>query len=167
MSRKTIEERFWEKVYIRGNDECWEWQASKDKDGYGWFRVDGKTLLSHRAGWEMHNNKKIPNGLCVMHSCDNPSCVNPKHLSLATQQKNIDDMVMKGRSLRGVKREGAGRPKLITKQVLQMIKMWATGEYTKKELSNIFNVSVTTVYSIIAGKTWKHIFNKQIKNNIK
>jgi len=95
--KKTPEERFWEKINVRGDDDCWEWGAGTDKDGYGQFKVLGKQVKAHRFSWEMYNNQKIPNGLLVMHSCDNPSCVNPSHLDVGTIFDNIKDMDEKGR----------------------------------------------------------------------
>lgn len=84
--------RFWCKVKLAGADECWEWIAGKDKDGYGWFKRD----RAHRAAWIFFNGR-IPEGFLVLHTCDNPPCVNPAHLFLGTQQDNMTDCLKKGR----------------------------------------------------------------------
>ncbi len=97
MTNKTIEERFWEKVDIKIG-HCWEWTRHKDKDGYGRLRANNKDLRAHRLSWEINNNKPVPPGMSVIHSCDNPSCVNPAHLSVGTNKENTLDSIRKGRS---------------------------------------------------------------------
>jgi hypothetical protein len=100
MNRKTrpMEERFWEKV--RKSDQCWEWIASKTRNGYGFFhrggRVDRKPIRAHRLSWELHNGP-IPDGLWVLHKCDNPCCVRPDHLFIGTRSDNMKDCAAKGR----------------------------------------------------------------------
>jgi hypothetical protein len=86
---KSINERFWEKVDKKTDDECWEWQASVDTHGYGYFYSD-KRIKAHRYSWELHFGA-IPEGLYVCHHCDNPPCINPKHLFVGTAQDNLDD----------------------------------------------------------------------------
>ena len=88
--------RFWSKVDTKGSNECWEWQAAKHRQGYGIFKFDNKIQLAHRISWLLANTE-IPQGMVVMHKCDNPSCVNPDHLCLGTQKDNIRDMRTKGR----------------------------------------------------------------------
>ena len=87
-------ERFWNKV--DKTDDCWNWTASKNIQGYGYFRFDGKMRKAHRMAWLLVNGE-IPDGMCVCHTCDNPGCVNPIHLWLGTNQDNMDDMNNKGR----------------------------------------------------------------------
>jgi len=95
---KTTEERFWEKVEKRGPDDCWEWQATKYRNGYGniWVPAEGRKLLAHRYSYALANGP-IPDGFVVCHTCDNRSCVNPGHLWMGTQGDNLRDMVAKGR----------------------------------------------------------------------
>lgn len=91
-----IEIRFFSKVKIAGLNECWEWQAYKNKFGYGLFNVNYYATMAHRVSWEL-NNGPIPKGLYVLHKCDNPCCVNPNHLWLGTYKDNMRDCVAKGR----------------------------------------------------------------------
>ena len=94
---QTIEERFWSKVDIHSEDECWIWKGAMTSRKYGSFFYLGKMQPSHRISWMLHNNQIIPKTMYVCHSCDTPLCVNPKHLFLGTQKDNIQDCVKKGR----------------------------------------------------------------------
>lgn len=93
-ARGSIAGRFLAKVVPSGS--CWLWTASANFRGYGWFRVDGKTVKSHRMSWAIHHGP-IPRGLYVLHSCDTPACVNPAHLRLGTHQDNMRDKVQRPR----------------------------------------------------------------------
>jgi len=92
-------ERFWARVKKGKPDECWEWTASKNPKGYGWFRPGSKgcPFHAHRIAWRIANGP-VPVGLCVLHRCDNPPCCNPHHLFLGTQLDNVRDKVQKGRA---------------------------------------------------------------------
>jgi len=93
--KPTVEEVFWSHVIkSRG---CWNWAASLNNKGYGWFRIRGKTFTAHRASWMLFRGS-IPAGMCVLHKCDNPQCVRPSHLFLGTMRDNTQDMIRKGRS---------------------------------------------------------------------
>jgi hypothetical protein len=91
----TLEQRFWAKVFKRGEDECWPWIGSKNKAGYGQLTCDGVHHASHRLAHELligplaHRN--------VNHKCDNRACCNPKHLWNGTQSQNMLDALEKGR----------------------------------------------------------------------
>ena len=86
--------RFWKKV--QKTESCWNWIGGGRGNGYGSFRFQGKTIDTHRISWMIHHGS-IPEGLCVLHSCDNRRCTNPSHLFLGTKKVNHDDMVAKGR----------------------------------------------------------------------
>jgi hypothetical protein len=98
---RTIEERFWSKVKVLGPDDCHEWQACTGKKGYGRFAIDGKLVYAHRYILELHLGRnlrwddEVKEMAC--HTCDNPACVNIRHLFLGDNSSNQQDSVNKGR----------------------------------------------------------------------
>ena len=91
-------ERFWSKVDKSG--DCWIWIGSKDKHGYGRFRLNNKNMKAHRISFALQHGE-IDSSKCVCHVCDTPDCVNPSHLFLGTLKENTQDMVLKKRNVFG------------------------------------------------------------------
>ena len=135
---RPISERFWEKVKRRGPKACWPWVGGRFADGYGALSVNGKPRRAPRVSYELHKGR-IPDGLHVRHTCDNPICVNPSHLLLGTAAENAADKVARGRQSRAVK---------ITDQQVQEIR-----ESTESHavLSARYKVSIGLV-TLIRGK---------------
>jgi hypothetical protein len=155
------EELFWRKVDKSG--ECWLWQASKDKDGYGMFAVtlprDGlpkgvptpqRRTRASRFAWETVNGP-MPRGLYVLHSCDTPACVNPAHLRVGTQRDNYLDARAKGRHTHG---ERAGKGAILTEAKAREILLSAERVSATAER---FGVSKATVYAIRQRRLWRHL----------
>lgn len=93
--------RFWSKVDIREESECWPWTAAKTGNGYGNFKAGRySTIPSHRAAY-WFSYGIYPDKLLVRHKCDNPICCNPSHLELGTAADNAQDKVKRGRHRNG------------------------------------------------------------------
>jgi hypothetical protein len=91
--------RFWS--HVNWTDYCWTWMGAADRDGYGRFHVPrGETDTAHRVAWRLTFGP-IPDGLQVLHKCDNPPCVRPDHLYVGTNEDNVRDKVERGRQYNG------------------------------------------------------------------
>lgn len=153
MRNKSVLERF-ESQFVRVPiGGCWIWTGSnKNQFGHGAFKWGARNTrveFAHRASWILYKGD-IPKDMCVCHSCDNPSCVNPEHLFLGTRADNAADKVAKGRQPRGSKVPGSK----ITESIALQIK--TLGESTKS-MAQTFGISRQSVADIVYGRTWKHV----------
>ena len=96
MDMNKSEERFWAKVNKTETNECWEWTGARNSKGYGSFQINNVNWMPHRYSYTITKGQ-IPDGLVIMHSCDNSRCVNPEHLFSGTQSDNMLDCAKKGR----------------------------------------------------------------------
>jgi hypothetical protein len=158
-------ERFWEKVKVGSSARCWEWQAARDGCGYGKLGDD----RAHRVSWRIHHGE-IPDGMFVLHRCDNPCCVNPSHLYVGTKKDNAQDRERRGRSNHATgQRHGRythphqtrgarnGRAKLTEQQVRELLDAYFKQGIRKAELARQYNLSKTSVGRIVSGKLWPHV----------
>ena len=139
------EERFWRNVHK--TDGCWPWLAALNHGGYGVFS-DGRYERAHRYSWKLHNGT-IPDGLCVLHSCDRRDCVNPAHLRVGTRQDNADDMRRRGGYLRASLRMA----KLKTKHILAI----RQSEKSNADLAKLHGVHRSHVCKIRSRERWASI----------
>jgi hypothetical protein len=151
---------FWSNVNKNGSipehcpelGNCWEWTASHHRQGYGNYTYKGKYILCHRLSWILTNGD--PQGLCVLHKCDNTACVRPDHLFLGTQVDNIHDRNNKGRqgTLFG---EESGSAKLTDIQVEAIRQRRAETGLMYKVLAKEFGVSISTIGKIVTKRHTK------------
>ena len=152
--RESTVSRFWEKVApYKDLDSCWNWLAAVDKAGRGRFKWGGKTSYAPRFSWITHFGD-IPEGLFVLHTCDNPSCVNPSHLFLGTLEDNNRDREAKGRGadVRGSKNPAAK----ITEAVAQQIVNLLNHGYSLKHIKQL-GYSWNCAQNIKYMKAWTHL----------
>ena len=161
MSLEAYRDRFLCRVDQRGPDDCWPWKAWRTKAGHGRFCVwDSKRrrvigVMAHRAIWELEHGP-IPNGLQVLHNCDNPPCCNPDHLKLGTVADNMRDRKNRGRYNTQPRGEKHWRARLTEAAIREMMRRRAKGE-TLKALSEAFGVDCSTVHLIAKGRNWQHL----------
>ena len=140
---------FFDKINIIGTNQCWEWQGTKYK-GYGSFYNGKKMEKAHRFMWKLINGD-LKLGLCVLHKCDNPSCVNPTHLFSGTNLDNIKDKIKKNRQTNG---EQIALSKL-NKESVRLIHNLLENGISQRIIAKQFNVSHSTIGSIGRRITWK------------
>lgn len=166
MNEDTVR-RFWEKV--QKTPDCWLWTASRRRDGYGQFRVSGGgeknvVLSAHRISYELLVGP-IPDGLCVLHKCDNPICVNPEHLFPGTMKDNVDDMMRKGRHVKaGTYTEAARRfgednlrSKLTSGIVREIRSSYQAGGISMQKIADAYGVQLSCISKIVNRKRWPHV----------
>jgi hypothetical protein len=146
--QSMLEDAFWKYVQVVDHG-CWEWLASLGNHGYGQLTFKQQKYTAHRLSWELHNGP-IPDGLCVCHTCDNRSCVNPNHLFLGTRTDNLRDMTDKGRRVKG---ESHGGVKLTEEIVLSI----RSSEQSGVDLAAMYGVSPSTICSIRKRRIWSHV----------
>ncbi len=164
--RKIDEIRFWSSVNVtKKNNGCWYWKKNTGHSfGYGSFRINGKTYLSHRLALIFFCGNENKDKF-VLHSCDNPACCNPNHLRWGTQKENISDSIKRGRKT-DPPRNGSLPPVfygedcptsvMTEKKVKELRKLYSEG-WSVYDLAKRFNISKSTVYQIKNFKTWKGV----------
>ena len=153
--RKRIEERFFKFVSEKPTG-CHEWTSTLGRGGYGKFFVPGQGQVpAHRVAYEISVGQ-IPRGLLVLHTCDNPKCVNPKHLYIGDHQDNARDMVRRGRHW--------GRRLLKDADVRKILKMLKEGKLSQEKIAARFGVSQITVSRIKLGQ---RLYLRNLKSNSK
>lgn len=150
--RQHVSERFMDKVEKDPVTGCWIWTARRSARGYGEVKARRKKERAHRVAYELYVGP-IPKGMCVLHRCDNPPCVNPEHLFLGTVAENNRDMAEKHRSTIGTKSANA---KLSPALVMAARRAHRLG-VPKKRIARALGVASTTIRQAIKGDTWSHV----------
>lgn len=150
-SREQLALAFWERVAKGGEAECWPWLRGRAKKGYGVISHERKQVRASHLAWIL-SHEEIPDGMLVLHRCDNPPCCNPAHLFLGTIGDNMRDRNTKGRQAKG---EATGAAKLTAEKVSVIRQRLAAGD-SQSDLGRDFGVSTTAIRHIKNGKNWRH-----------
>lgn len=153
--KESIKRRFMAKsVTLNWASGCWLWDGAKNNQGYGVMNVGAhRVQTAHRLAWEIARGP-IPEGQCVLHRCDNPSCINPAHLFLGTQKDNAEDREQKGRSPLG---EARPNSKLTVAAVAEIRRIAAEGGMSLRGLGRRYGVCLATIRQVLTGRTWTHV----------
>lgn len=147
--RNTLDD-YYRRIDYNGANGCWLWTGRQDRDGYGRWNFDGKEMFAHRFAYDIYYKDLDPK-LVIMHSCDNPPCVNPEHLSQGTQKDNMQDAAKKGRKPSGSKNPNSKLNEYQVEKIRQFYKVGLSIE----ELSKTFNVSRRQIFNIVHEIHWK------------
>ncbi len=151
---KPADERFAMQVRAQASG-CLHWVGGTDSDGYGAFQGEAAGQMhsrAHRWSWAFHNNRAIPKGAHICHTCDNPRCVNPDHLVLGTALSNMQDKIAKGRQRVG-QGERAGHAVLTEDQAKAIL----SDPRTYTELAAAYNVKPSTIGSLKQRHSWRSL----------
>ncbi len=144
-------------------DDCWEHSYAPDKNGYATIYINYQKYRLSRFIYEYHYQEDIPKNMLICHSCDNPKCVNPKHLFIGSHKDNMKDMVNKNRQAKG---ENQGTSKLTTIEVETILLDCLNNKFNNmSEVSRCYKVSVQQITRILEGESWNHISSKFTKEH--
>jgi hypothetical protein len=149
MRKPNGQKEFWGKV--EKADGCWMWRGRKSKIGYGYFDMNGRSYLAHRVSM-LFTHGAVDEATDVLHKCDNPSCVNPEHLSFGTHAENMRDKVERGRQRRGSRCCAAK----LTEEQVSIIKA-AGRSVPRLVMAKQFGVNRQAISNILCGRKWKHV----------
>lgn len=156
-SDPKFQQRFWGKVALTADDtRCWEWQGHRLPSGYGVLSCQNHPSRAARLAWAIANGRMPV--LDILHSCDNPPCVNPNHLREGTHKENMQDMVKRGRHHTFPKGEQHKDAVLTEAQVLAIRAAWIPRQAgLAQSLADKYGVSIWTLRQAANRHTWKHL----------
>jgi hypothetical protein len=154
---RPIADRLAEQSMPEPNSGCLLWLGHACKRGYGRIHVAGiGPKLAHRISYELAHGP-VPDGLMLLHKCDNPSCINPQHLRVGTQAENVADMMAKGRENRDPRpyHRGASNPNAyLTEETIRKVLL---SDLAQAPAAEFFGISRAWVQRIRAREVWTHV----------
>ena len=129
----------------RAENGCWLWLGAKNQKGYGRVCFRGKVESAHRIVYQELNGN-ITDGLQVLHTCNNPSCVNPDHLRLGNNSENQYDRYMT-----------KGGSQLNEETVKYIRELYSRGKHTQAEIARLTGINYATIHYVVRNKTWRRV----------
>jgi hypothetical protein len=155
INKYTGEERFFSNILVKGSEDCWNWTAHTC-GGYGRLRIEGKMVLAHRYSWSLVNGP-IPEGMMILHKCDNTLCCNPAHLYCGTNTDNMRDSWKRNRQPDRVPEVyGIAKTKLYEGEIWLIRKLWREGRshLSQRVIAKMFKVDQSTISLIVNSTSW-------------
>lgn len=136
--------------------ECWKWQGSKHKTGYGQLSHKKQRTVhkAHRLAYVIAKGD-IPDGMMICHTCDNPACVNPSHLYAGTAKDNFKDMIERDRHVPPPHVPGSKCGMALLDE--EKVRYIRSSDKTPEELAEKFNVKPRTIRAVISRQNWRHV----------
>ena len=152
---------------VKKTRTCWLWQGGTNLAGYGIICLWGDTYFAHRASYMIFVGP-IPKGKMVLHKCDIPNCIKPKHLYAGTAADNMRDTQERGRAVTGddhwtrrnrsqTRGENNSFSKFTNAKVKRLRRLAERRKYTQRKLAKMFGVAQSTVYHVLSKRTWSHV----------
>lgn len=161
LPRAANADRFWSKVARGQEAECWPWTSETNNKGYGRFTIwtgGRRRILAHRFAYENSTGTTLGPGLVLRHSCDNPPCCNPAHLTPGTQVENMADARARGRAVNPPKLRGEQiNTAVLTADEVREIHVWLGLGYRLRHIAQAYGIGDGAIAAIRDGRTWKHI----------
>jgi hypothetical protein len=159
---QNVIERFHRSYDAEAATGCWIWRLARHHTGYGHFKLQGKSWRAHRISWMLANDRSIPVGQHVCHTCDNPSCVNPAHLFLGSDLDNAQDRDRKGRHGSWSKPETRPRGEghcwsRLTEDDVRSIRIRYERGDSQRSMAKEYGVGETTIYDVVHRRSWIHV----------
>lgn len=157
--RAGLDAGFWSKVDQSG--DCWLWGGARQSrnrygtGGYGTLIRHGRQVYAHRHAYELAVGP-IPDGMEILHQCDNPPCVNPAHLRVGTHAENMAEVRERGRSRPAIG-ERSGSARLTEAAVREIRRVYGHDGASAKDLAQRFGVHRESIYAVVLGKSWRHV----------
>jgi hypothetical protein len=152
----TDDVRLWAAIDKDYPGGCWQWLGALQRDGYAHFTRDGKTFSLHRYLYERLIGP-IPDGLDLLHSCDNRACVYPGHMTPGTHQENMADCKAKRRHTFGERNTSAVLTEEMVRQIRQEFRYFTPRRTNARQIAARLGLRHETVYNAATGRTWKHL----------
>lgn len=155
--RQRLQSRLLSKCITNRSTGCWEWQAARHRQGYGLIKVGKESWLAHRISAFLFNGFALSRDVHLCHSCDNPRCINPKHLFEGNHKINAQDREQKGRGKHDLHWGNRSPHARLSVDQVQEIRRKRLAGVSSYRLAKEYGISANTAWMIAYGHSWRNI----------